>query len=444
MIPQRLIASKRAGEEIDPAEFRSFLAGYLDGRVEDSQMAAFLMAVCFNGLGDKELAVLVDAMIRSGESLDRDAGPPGPRVDKHSTGGVGDKVSLPLAPLAAEMGMVVPMISGRGLGHTGGTLDKLESIPGFETRISLERFHAVLRDTGCAMIGQTREIAPLDRRLYALRDVTATVASLPLITASIMSKKLAETLDGLVLDVKVGSGAFLSSAEEARALAEAMVRVGASRGLEVTAVLSAMDRPLGRAVGHGLEVEEAVECLSGGGPEDLRELTVELAAEMALAGGLAASLDEGRGAAEALLASGAALERFCRMVSAQGGDPGFVASGRGLPAAPLQRPVLAARAGVVAAVEPRELGYALVALGGGRTRQDQEIDPRAGFRLEVQVGQEVEEGRPLAVVHGAGEDRIAAAERAVAGAFRIAESADTDGLPLILERLSASENSRLG
>lgn len=435
MIPQRLIAVKRAGGTIAPAEFRSFLGAYLEGRVEDSQMAAFLMAVCFNGLDDEELAVLVDAMIRSGEVLDRRAGPAGPRVDKHSTGGVGDKVSIALAPLAAEMGLVVPMMSGRGLGHTGGTLDKLESIPGFETRLSLDRFHAVLRDTGCAMIGQTREIAPLDRKLYALRDVTATVASAPLITASIMSKKLAEALDGLVLDVKVGSGAFLSSAAEARALAKAMVQVGASRGLRVVAVLSAMDRPLGRAIGHALEVEEAVDCLSGGGPGDLRALTVELAAEMALAGDAAASLEAGRAIAQEALASGAALERFCRMVRAHGGDPGFAENGRGLPAAPLSRPVLASRAGVVASMEPRELGYALVALGGGRTRQDQEIDPRAGFVLEVQVGQTVEAGQTLAVVHGAGEDELAVAAEAVSGAIRIAQEAGPSPLPLLLDRV---------
>lgn len=434
MIPQQLIARKRVGKAIDPADLRGFLEGYLESRVEDSQMAAFLMAVCFNGLEDDELAVLVDAMIRSGEVLDRGAGPPGPRVDKHSTGGVGDKVSLALAPLAAEMGLVVPMISGRGLGHTGGTLDKLESIPGFKTRVSLDRFHAILRDTGCAMIGQTREIAPLDRKLYALRDVTATVASMPLITASIMSKKLAETLDGLVLDVKVGSGAFLSSTDDARALAKAMVQLGADRGLQATAVLSAMDRPLGRAIGHGLEVEEAVECLSGAGPEDLRTLTVELVAEMALAGGVVPSLETGRARAQATLASGAALERFCRMVRAHGGDPSFVEAERGLPAAPLARSVPAPGPGVVASVDPRELGYALVALGGGRTRQDQSVDPRVGFVLEVQVGQAVEVGQTLAVVHGAEEGEVAVAEKAVARAIRIAEAVAPGGLPLVLER----------
>lgn len=441
MIPQRVIAAKRTGEPVAPEAFRRFLSGYLDGSVEDSQMAAFLMAVCFNGLSEDELAVLVDAMIGSGETLDRAAGPPGPRVDKHSTGGVGDKVSLALAPLAAEMGLVVPMISGRGLGHTGGTLDKLEAIPGFRTRLPLDRFHRVLRETGCAMIGQTREIAPLDRKLYALRDVTATVASQPLITASIMSKKLAETLDGLVLDVKVGSGAFLPSAEEARGLARAMVGVGATRGLGTTAVLSAMDRPLGRAIGHGLEVAEAVDCLSGGGPAGLRELTVELAAEMAVAGGAAGSLEAARRTAVAALDSGAARERFLRMVDAHGGDAGLVEAG-GLPAAPLVRPVPAPRAGVVAAVAPRELGFALLALGGGRTRQDQEIDPRVGFELQVEIGQAVSAGQALAVAHAADEDRLAAAQRAVSAAVRIGDDDAPRPLPLILERIAGPPSGR--
>lgn len=435
MIPQRVIAAKRAGEEIAPATFRAFLAAYLEERIEDAQMAAFLMAVCFNGMSDGELAVLVDAMIRSGDVLDRDAGPPGPRVDKHSTGGVGDKVSLALAPLAAEMGMVVPMISGRGLGHTGGTLDKLEAIPGFETRLPLDRFHRVLRETGCAMTGQTREIAPLDRRLYALRDVTGTVASLPLITASIMSKKLAESLDGLALDVKVGTGAFLPSAEDARALAQSMVRVGAARGLATTALLTAMDRPLGRAIGHGLEVAEAVECLAGGGPAPFRRLVAELAAEMAVAGGVARSVADGRRLARRALDSGAALDRFCRMVRAHGGDPAFATDGQGLPQAPCRGEALATRPGVVAAVDPRRLGYALVAMGGGRTRQDQEIDPRVGFTIEVELGQTVSAGQPLAVVHASDEEQLAASRKAAADAVRIEEDGGAAPLPLIGGRL---------
>lgn len=436
MIPQRVIVAKRSGEEIAPDTLRAFLAAYLDERIEDAQMAAFLMAVCFNGLSEDELGVLVDAMIRSGDVLDRDLGPPGPRVDKHSTGGVGDKVSLPLAPLAAEMGLVVPMISGRGLGHTGGTLDKLEAIPGFETRLPLDRFHRILRETGCAMTGQTREIAPLDRRLYALRDVTGTVASLPLITASIMSKKLAETLDGLVLDVKTGSGAFLPSEADARVLAQSMVRVGAARGLATTALLTAMDRPLGRAIGHGLEVEEAVECLAGGGPPPLRRLVTELAAEMAVAGGVASSVAAGRRIAEGKLDSGAALDRFCRMVRAHGGDLAFAEKEGGLPQAPCRGEVRASRPGVVVAVDPRRLGYALVAMGGGRTRQDEEIDPRVGFTIEVDLGQSVSAGELLAVAHASDEGRLAAARKAVADAVRIEEDGAVAALPLVGERIA--------
>jgi len=358
-------------------------------------------------------------------------------VDKHSTGGVGDKASLVLAPLAAEMGLIVPMMSGRGLGHTGGTLDKLESIPGFRTRISLERFDRILGSVGCAMIGQTEEIAPLDRRLYALRDVTATVPSLPLITASIMSKKLAESLDGLVLDVKVGEGAFLSGIEDARALARAMVGVGAARGLTATAVLSAMDRPLGRTVGNALEVREAVECLAGGGPDDLRELVTELAAEMVLAGGLVSDLEEGRRKAAETLAGGGALERFRRLVAAQGGTVDPARDGFGLPEAPLTEAVTANRQGIVADLSPRALGYGVIPMGGGRTRQGQEIDPRVGFKLEVRTGDPVSRGDPLAVVHGAAPDDLFIGARVVHEAITIADSMESGPLPLIIERITA-------
>ncbi len=419
MIPQQIIARKRDGDALAPQELTAFLSAYLDGAVGDDQMAAFLMAVHFNGLAGDELDAMVEAMIRSGEVIERGEGWPGPRVDKHSTGGVGDKVSLVLAPLAAEMGMVVPMMSGRGLGHSGGTLDKLESIPGFRTRLALDEFDRVLREVGCAMIGQTREIAPLDRRLYALRDVTATVPSLPLITASIMSKKLVEGLDALVLDVKVGRGAFLSRFEDARALARAMVDVGVARGLAVTAVLSAMDRPLGRAVGNALEVLEAIACLTGGGPAEFRGLCVELAAEMALSGGLVDDVGEGRRRAEAALAGGAPMERFLRLAAAQGGRMDPSRGDYGLPQAPLREAVHAEGAGLVAGIDPLALGYGVLAMGGGRTRQDQEIDPSVGFEVEVAVGQRVAGGEPLAVVHAATTDGLAAGVRAVRSAIRL-------------------------
>ena len=435
MIPQQVIAAKRDGNALPPGEFALFLTGYLKGQVADEQMAAFLMAVQFNGLSARELDVLVKVMLHSGRVIRPGGDWPGPRVDKHSTGGVGDKTSLVLAPLAAEMGMVVPMMSGRGLGHTGGTLDKLESIPGFETRISLARFERVLREVGCAMIGQTEEIAPLDRRLYALRDVTATVPSIPLITASIMSKKLAEGLDGLVLDVKVGGGAFMKGIEDARRLARAMVGVGAARGIAVTAVLSAMDRPLGRAIGNALEVREAVACLAGGGPAPFRALCVELAAEMALAGRLVSSLEDGRSRAEAALAGGGGLERFERLVAAQGGKLDTRRSSLGLPVAPLQQTVSADREGWVSGIDPLALGYGLISLGGGRTRQDDEVDPRVGFVMEVEVGARVAPGDPIAVVHAGSVDAVAAGVRVLGEAVAISGEDEVARLPGVLERI---------
>ncbi|MCY4399925.1 MAG: thymidine phosphorylase [Gemmatimonadetes bacterium] len=436
VIPQQVIANKRDGGALTPGQMRGLLNAYLDGTVGDDQMAAFLMAVYFNGLGVEELDVMVDVMLRSGDVLDRGM-TEGPRVDKHSTGGVGDKVSIVLAPLAAELGMIVPMMSGRSLGHTGGTLDKLESIPGLRTRIPVDRFNRVLASVGCAMIGQTDEIAPLDRRLYALRDVTATVPSLPLITASIMSKKLAEGLDGLVLDVKVGRGAFLTRIAESRELARAMVDVGARRGLAVTAVLSAMDRPLGRTVGNALEVREAVECLSGGGPGDLRELSVELVAEMGLSGKVFNSPDEGRRRAEQALDGGGALERFLRMVAAQGGSLDLSRTGFGLPRAPLTRAVAARRDGIVSGINPRALGYGVIPMGGGRTRQDQDVDPRVGFELQVRTGDAVSAGDVLAVIHGAEDDDLVIGTRVVADAVTVAEAVESDPLPLVIERAAA-------
>ncbi len=436
VIPQQVIAHKRDGNALTPGEMRGLLNAYLEGAVGDDQMAAFLMAVYFNGLGVEELNVMVEVMLHSGGVLDRGV-TEGPRVDKHSTGGVGDKVSIVLAPLAAEVGMIVPMMSGRSLGHTGGTLDKLESIPGLRTRIPVDRFNKVLASVGCAMIGQTDEIAPLDRRLYALRDVTATVPSLPLITASIMSKKLAEGLDGLVLDVKVGQGAFLTRIEESRELARAMVDVGTARGLAVTAVLSAMDRPLGRTVGNALEVREAVECLSGGGPGDLRELSVELVAEMGLSGRVFDSLDEGRRRAAQALDGGGALDRFLRMVAAQGGSVDLSRTDFGLPRAPLTRAVAASREGIVSWINPRALGYGVIPMGGGRTRQDQDVDPRVGFELEVRTGDAVSPGDVLAVIHGADVDDLAIGTRVVADAVIVADAVESDPLPLILERVTA-------
>jgi len=423
LIPARVIEAKRDGESLDPALLGAFLEAYLRGEIPDYQMAAFLMAAYLQGLDDAETEVFVRCMLESGSTLDLSA-LPGPKVDKHSTGGVGDKVSLALAPLVAALDVFVPMISGRGLGHTGGTLDKLEAIPGFQTDLSLARFRQVVRDVGCAMIGQTTEIAPLDRRLYALRDVTGTVSSIPLISASIMSKKLAEDLDGLLLDVKVGSGAFLPAEEDARALAEKMVSIGRGRGLGTVALLTAMDRPLGRAVGVGLETAEAIECLRGGGPDDLRELVLVEAAEMLRLGRPEVGETEARVRAEEALGSGAALERFARLVEAQGGDPRVCEAPEMLWTAPERREVLAQRGGVVLEVAPRPLGEGVIALGGGRTMMHQPVDPGVGFVLAVAPGDRVRPGEPIGVVHARDSADAELGARVLASAVRVGDEGE--------------------
>ena len=439
MIPQQLIEAKRDGVELAPEALEGFLRAYGSGDVADEQMAAFLMAVFFRGLSNRELSTLTDTMLQSGRVLDF-SDLPGPCVDKHSTGGVGDKVSLVLAPLVAELGAFVPMMSGRGLGHTGGTLDKLEAMEGFQTRMPLREFRRVLTEVGCAMIGQTPEIAPLDGRLYALRDVTGTVASVPLISASIMSKKLAEGLAGLVLDVKVGRGAFLSDQEDARRLAETMVSLGRERDLPVSALLTAMDRPLGVAVGNGLEVMEALECLKGGGPPALREVTLALAVEMVLACGLETDADKVRREAEAALDSGRALARFARLVEAQGGPPG-IDEGR-MPCAPAPRveEVGADRGAWVRFVDPKALGYGLIRLGGGRTRKEQSIDPRVGFEILVEPGERVEKGQPLARVHAGGDEDLPLGRQVALEAIGLtaAEEEVTPPLPLLIGRVGAN------
>lgn len=410
------------------------MLGYLEGRVPDYQMSALLMAILFQGLSPAETGVLVDIMVASGTTLDfgyLDR----PCVDKHSTGGVGDKVSLVLAPLAAELGLCVPMMSGRGLGHTTGTLDKLEAIPGFRVDLDLARFEEILTGVGCAMTGQTEEIAPLDRRLYALRDVTGTVASIPLIAASIMSKKVAEGLDGLVLDVKVGEGAFLPELEQARALARTMVRLGAERGLRTVAVLTAMDRPLGVAVGNGLETAEAIGCLRGEGPEDLRALVLELAVEMMSAAAPEGDRDTGRRQADDVLSSGRALERFERLVAEQGGDPAVLESPLVLHTAPKAADVTADRAGTVHRVRPRVLGEAVVALGGGRVRVDDAIDPGVGFEVFARPASTVREGDLIGRVHARDESGLRLGRDALRQSVVILDGPPPDQLPLVLEAI---------
>jgi pyrimidine-nucleoside phosphorylase len=429
-----LIERKRDGHALAPGELRTLLDAYMRGDLRDYQMSAFLMAVFFRGLDADELTELTRAMIRSGTRLDFDDGGP-PAVDKHSTGGVGDKVSLVLAPLVAEMGLRVPMMSGRGLGHTGGTLDKLEAIPGFDVRLDLDRFRTILDDIGCAMIGQTPEIAPLDGRLYALRDVTGTVPALPLIASSIVSKKVAEGISALVLDVKFGRGAFMKDLEDARILARTMVRLAASEGVRATALLTAMDAPLGRAVGNGLEVVEAIECLRGGGPPDLREVTVALAAELLVGSGVAPDGPAAARALEDALDSGAALQRFARLVELQGGDPRIVDDPDLLRAAPARGTVEAASEGWILELDARAVGLASVELGAGRRRVDDAVDPSVGFELHVGLGDPVLATQPLVTIHARDGASAAVARTALERAIRIGPEAP-ERHPVVLERIA--------
>lgn len=431
-----LIERKRNGGRLSAGELRALMQSYADGNVPDYQMSAFAMAVYFRGMDDEEIEALTAAMLESGRTLDT-TNVKQPKVDKHSTGGVGDKVSLILAPLVAACGVAVPMMSGRGLGHTGGTLDKLESIPGFRTRLSLEETSAQLSKLGVALIGQTKEIAPADRKFYALRDATATVEAIPLIAASIMSKKLAEGLNGLVLDVKTGAGAFMTKLDDSIKLAQTMIALGQRRGCETIALLSDMDSPLGEACGNALEVEESIHCLRGEGPKDLRELTLAQAAEMLLVAKVVASLKEGHQRAESALSSGAALEKFRAIVQAQGGHPGVVDNPVAvLPRAPIRERVEAGRSGIVQRVEPRVIGRAIIALGGGRTKVDDEIDPAVGIVLHVRPGMRVERGQPIATVHARDEQSRAVAEASLREAVSLGDAPPLKR-PLISHRITA-------
>jgi len=434
MLAIRLIERKRDGGRIDPGEWRALLGAYVAGHVPDYQMAAFLMAVFLRGLDREETAALTDAMLRSGGALDLD-GISAPRIDKHSTGGVGDKVSLVLAPLAASMGIVVPMISGRGLGHTGGTLDKLDAIPGFRSDLSLAAAREQLKRIGCVLLGQSGEIAPVDRKLYALRDATATVEAIPLIAASIMSKKLAEGLTGLVLDVKRGSGSFLTSLERGLELADTMVAIGAAHDCPVVALITAMDRPLGRACGNALEMEEAIHALRGEGPADLMEITYALAAEMMLLGGLAKDRGDAKAKLELAIASGQAAEKFKEIIEAQGGNPAVVDDPALLPQAEAIELYRAPRRGLVAQVEPRTVGRGIIALGGGRTRMEDRVDPGVGFVITARPGDWVEAGEAIATVFARDEAGLRAGAAAMREAIHIADEADPP-LPLISHRVT--------
>lgn len=394
-----LIRRKRDGDELSATEIQFLVNGLTDGSVPTYQWSALAMAIVWRGMTAAETAALVQAMLHSGSVLDL-SDIPGPKVDKHSTGGVGDKTSLILAPVAAACGVTVPMVSGRGLGHTGGTLDKLESIPGFRIDLDLSAYRRVARECGLVLVGQTAEIAPADRVLYALRDATATVESIPLITASILSKKLAEGIDALVLDVKCGDGAFMSRIEDARALAASMTTIGRSLGKPVQALLTNMDVPLGRTVGNALEVRESIECLKGRGPDDLMEVSLELAAEMLVLGGVAATREAALDRCRRAIADGSALERFRSVVIAQGGDPKVCdAPEEILPRAECIEVITSETDGYLSRLAAWSVGHASMLLGAGRTTAEGTIDPAAGIVLMKTVGDRVRAGEVIAELH---------------------------------------------
>jgi len=429
-----IIVRKRDGGVLGPEEVQFFVDGVTRGTLPDYQVSALLMAIVLRGMNAEETALLTTAMVDSGIRVNLSA-VAGVKVDKHSTGGVGDKTSLILAPLAAVCGVPVPMMSGRGLGHTGGTLDKLESIPGFRVNLSLDEMKAALAATGCAMLGQTAEIAPADRKLYALRDVTGTVESIPLISASIMSKKIAEGIDALVLDVKTGSGAFMKTDEDARHLARSLVSIGNASGVRTEAVITAMDTPLGQAVGNAMEVIECIEVLKGRGPADLIELSVELAARMLVLGKVAAELDDARCRIQAAIRSGDGLERFRRIVETQGGDPRIVDDYSRLPSAPERDVVKAPRAGSLTRVDAELIGRASVALGAGRDRVEDPIDPGVGLMVLTKPGRFVEKGQEIVELRYRDRVRLQAARPLAERAIAI-EDVPGSARPLILGHLS--------
>jgi len=435
MIVPRLIERKRDGEALDPAELRELISAYTAGRVPDYQIAALLMAIYFRGLDRAEMNALTNAMLESGKRLDlsRIALP---RIDKHSTGGVGDKVSIVLAPLIASLGVAVPMMSGRGLGHTGGTVDKLESIPGFRTALSLAEAEQQISKVGCAMLSQTSEIVPADRKLYALRDATATVEVIPLIASSIMSKKIAESLTGLVLDIKRGSGAFLPKLDDELALAGAMIDLGAQYDCPVVALLTAMDRPLGWACGNALEVVECVEILQGAGPADLLEVTLALGAEMLQLAAVCAGADAARQMMREAIVSGSALRKLEQIIVAQGGDKRILADPTRLPRAQHRSTFVAKRDGVVQAVEPRAVGYGVIAHGGGRWNMEDRIDPSVGYLLTAKPGDKVTKGQPLATIHARSEADLQVGADALDKAIEIGDGI-REPLPLVSHRVTA-------
>jgi pyrimidine-nucleoside phosphorylase len=432
-----LIRKKRDGLVLTQAEIFEFVERYTRGEIPDYQASALLMAIYFRGMGRRETADLTEAMLRSGRVLDFSA-MPAPKVDKHSTGGVGDKTSLIVGPAAAAAGLLVPMISGRGLGHTGGTLDKLEAIPGFSPRLSSQEFHRVLNACGLALGAATEEFAPADRKLYALRDVTATVESIPLITASIMSKKLAEGIDGLVLDVKTGAGAFMQELENARALATSLVNTGTAHGKRVHALITDMNQPLGNAVGNALEVIESIETLKGRGPGDLVEICRELTAHMLVLGNVTESMNDARARYDSAITSGQALERFARVVEEQGGNPRALDDYSLLPQAQFEDSIVAPEDGYVAELEARVMGVASMILGAGRDRAEATIDPAVGLVFEKKVGDAVRAGERICALYSNDRSRVEWAHDMIREAIVISPD-PVSPPPLILERVLHSE-----
>jgi pyrimidine-nucleoside phosphorylase len=425
-----LIRKKRDSGEHSREEIDFLVSGYTRDEIPDYQMAAWLMATWLRGLSLAETAFLTEAMLHSGEVLDL-SDLPGKKVDKHSTGGVGDKTSLILAPIVAAGGLTVPMISGRGLGHTGGTLDKLESIPGFNVNLSLDQFRSVLRECGMGLIGQTAEIAPADKKIYALRDATSTVESIGLICASIMSKKLAEGIDTLVLDVKTGSGAFMKREEDAVRLAEIMVDTGKRMGKKVVALITDMDQPLGRAAGHSSEIIECIDVLNGKGPGDLRDLSIELSTWMFYLGERTKSLDEGRQLAESMIASGQAREKFKQGIKLQGGDERVIDEPQRLPKARSRVDVLSEADGYITGTNCEHFGTALAMLGGGRSKKEDTIDPGVALDFHKRIGDPVKKGESLATIHYNADAKLGEAKAMVAASYFIAAEAPREKKPLI-------------
>jgi pyrimidine-nucleoside phosphorylase len=431
-----LIRKKRDSGEHSREEIDFLISGYTRGEIPDYQMAAWLMAVWIRGMSRSELAALTEVMLYSGEVLNF-SDLPGKKVDKHSTGGVGDKTSLILAPIVAAGGLIVPMISGRGLGHTGGTLDKLESIPGFNVNLTLDQFRHVLRECGMGLIGQTAEVAPADKKIYALRDATSTVENIGLICASIMSKKLAEGIDALVLDVKAGSGAFMKREDDAVRLAEVMVETGRRMGKKVVALITSMDQPLGRAAGHSNEVIESIEVLSGRGPGDLRDLSVELSAWMFYLGERTPSVDEGRRLAQTLIATGQAKEKFKQGIQLQGGDECVVDEPQRLPKARFHADVLSESSGYLTGTNCEQFGIALAMLGGGREKKEDAIDHGVGLEFRKRIGERVEKGESLATIHYNADTKLPDAKTLIAGGYLVGPEAPREAPPLIRRVLGA-------